>query len=59
LDKKYKIEDANIKKYKVEKFMDFNMIHSKTIISQALDILYDIHAKFMSLSESLQVLIII
>lgn len=59
MDKKYKIEDANIKKYKVEKFMDFNMIHSKTIISQALDILYDIHAKFMSLSESLQVLIII
>lgn len=39
--------------------MDFNMIDSKTIISQALDILYDIHAKFMSLSESFQVLTII
>jgi hypothetical protein len=59
LDKKYKIEDANMKKYKVEKFMDFNIIDSKTIINQALDILYDIHAKFMSLSESFQMITII
>jgi len=39
--------------------MDFNMIDSKTIISQALDILYDIHAKSMFLSESFQVITII
>ena len=33
LDKKYKIEDADIKKFMVHKFLDFKMMVSKIMIS--------------------------
>ena len=47
LDKKYKIEYAEIKKFVVGKFLDYKMLDSKTVISQVQDlqvILHDIHA---------------
>ena len=62
LDKKYKTEDAWLKKFVVRKFLDYKMLDSKTLISQVQDlqvILHDIHAEGMSLSESFQVVAII
>ena len=62
LYKKYKIEDAGLKKFVVGKFLDYKMLDSKTVISQVQDlqvILHDIHAEGMSLSESFQVVAII
>ena len=62
LDKKYKTEDAGLKKFVVGKFLDYKMLHSKTVISQVQDlqvILHDIHAEGMSFSESFQVAAII
>ena len=56
LDKKYKTEDAGLKKFVVGKFLDYKMLDSKIVISQVQDlqvILHDIHAEGMSLSESL------
>ena len=46
----------------MEKFLDYKMLDSKTVISQVQDlqvILHDIHAEGMSLSESFQVAAII
>ena len=62
LDKKYKTENAGLKKFVVGKFLDYKMFDSKTVISQVQDlqvILHDIHAEGMSLSESFQVATII
>ena len=62
LDKKYKTEDAGLKKFVVGKFLDYKMLDSKTVISQVQDlqvILHEIHAEGMSLSESFQVTAII
>ena len=62
LDKKYKTEDAGLKKFVVGKFPDYKMLDTKTVISQVQDlqvILHDIHAEGMSLSESFQVATII
>ena len=62
LDKKYKTEDAGLKKFVVGKFLDYKIFDSNTVISQVQDlqvILHDIHAKGMSLSESFQVAAII
>ena len=62
LDKKYKIEDAGLKKFVVGKFLNYKMLDSKTVISQVRDlqvILHDIHAEEMSLSESFQLAAII
>ena len=62
LDKKYKTEDAGLKKFVVGKFLDYKMLDSKTVINQVQDlqvILHDIHAEGMSLSESFQVASII
>ena len=62
LDKKYKSEDAGLKKFVVGKFLDYKMLDSKTMISQVQDlqvIFHDIHAEGMSLSESFQVASII
>ena len=33
LDRKYKIEDAGSKKFVVERFLDYKMVDSKTVIS--------------------------
>ena len=60
--KKYKTEDAGLKKFVVGKFLEYKMLASKTVISQVQDlqvILHDIHAEGMSLSESFQVAAII
>ena len=62
LDKKYKTEDAVLKKFVVGKFLDYKMLDSKTVISQVQVlqvILHDIHAEGMSLSKSFQVAAII
>ena len=62
LDKKYKTEDAGLKKFVMGKFLDYKMLDSKTVISQVQDlqvILHDIHAEGMTLSESFQVAAII
>ena len=62
LDKKYKTEDAGLKKFVVGKFLDYKMLDSKTVISQVQDlqvILHDVHAEGMSLNESFQVAAII
>ncbi|KAK3004914.1 hypothetical protein RJ639_019684 [Escallonia herrerae] len=58
LKRKYKTEDAGSKKFIVGKFLDFNMVDSKTVISQVQEfqlILHDIHAEGMVLGESFQV----
>ncbi|RVW83338.1 Retrovirus-related Pol polyprotein from transposon TNT 1-94 [Vitis vinifera] len=62
LDKKYKTEDAGMKKFIVGKFLDFKMIDSKIVISQVQElqvILHEIHSKGMSLSDSFQVAAVI
>ena len=62
LDRKYKTEDAGMKKFVVGRFLDYKMVDSKTIISQVQDlqvILHEIHAKGMVLSESFLVTAII
>ncbi|XP_073298295.1 uncharacterized protein [Primulina huaijiensis] len=58
LDKKYKAEDAGLKKFIVGRFLDFKMVDSKSVMSQVQElqlILHEIHAEGMSLSESFQV----
>jgi hypothetical protein len=62
LDKKYKTEDAGLKKFVVEKFMTFNMIDSKSVGQQIQElqiILHEIIAEGHVISESFQVAAII
>ncbi|XP_073124067.1 uncharacterized protein [Henckelia pumila] len=62
LEKKYKTEDAGIKKFVVGKFLDFKMIDSKTVMSQVQEIqiiLHDLLAEGMEINESFQVASII
>ncbi|KAK3000796.1 hypothetical protein RJ639_021113 [Escallonia herrerae] len=62
LERKYKMKDADSKKFLVGKFLDFNMVDSKTVISQVQEfqlILHDIHAEGMVLGESFQVAVLI
>ncbi|KAL0401576.1 UNVERIFIED_CONTAM: hypothetical protein Slati_4187500 [Sesamum latifolium] len=58
LAKKYKIEDAGLKKFIVEKFLEFKMVDSKIVMNQVQEfqiILHDLHAEGMKLSEFFQV----
>ncbi|XP_073130799.1 uncharacterized protein [Henckelia pumila] len=58
LEKKYKTKDAGTKKFVVEKFLEFKMVDTKTVISQVQDfqiILHDIMAEGVMISESFQV----
>ncbi|KAL0368430.1 UNVERIFIED_CONTAM: hypothetical protein Scaly_1061900 [Sesamum calycinum] len=63
LEKKYKTEDAGLKKFIVGKFLDFKMVDSKTVDSKTVMnqvqefqiILHDLHAQGMKLNESFQV----
>ncbi|XP_073119778.1 uncharacterized protein [Henckelia pumila] len=58
LGKKYKTEDAGIKKFVVGKFLEFKMVDTKTVINQVQEfqiILHDIMAEGMMISESFQV----
>ncbi|XP_073138326.1 uncharacterized protein [Henckelia pumila] len=62
LEKKYKTEDAGIKKFVVGKFLDFKMIDSKTGMSQVQEIqiiLHDLLAEGMEINEPFQVASII
>ncbi|XP_073138758.1 uncharacterized protein [Henckelia pumila] len=62
LEKKYKTEDACIKKFVVGKFLDFKMIDSKTVMSQVQEIqiiLHDLLAEGMEINEPFQVAFII
>ncbi|KAL0410757.1 UNVERIFIED_CONTAM: hypothetical protein Slati_3665400 [Sesamum latifolium] len=56
--KKYKTEDADLKKFIVEKFLEFKMVDSKTVMNQVQEfqmILHDLHVEGMKLNESFQV----
>ncbi|KAK9944760.1 hypothetical protein M0R45_010310 [Rubus argutus] len=58
LDKKYKTEDAGKKKYIIGRFLDYKMVDSKTVLSQAEEfqlILHEMHAEGMNMAETLQV----
>ncbi|KAH1108280.1 hypothetical protein J1N35_012048 [Gossypium stocksii] len=58
LDNKYKIEDANAKKFFVAKFLNFVMVDSKAVIIQVQEfqlIIYGILTEGMKISESFQV----
>ncbi|XP_073312417.1 uncharacterized protein [Primulina huaijiensis] len=58
LDKKYRAEDAGLKKFIVGRFLDFKMVDSKSVMSQVQELqllLHEIHAEGMSLSEFFQV----
>ena len=62
LDKKYKTEDAGAKKFVVDRFLDYKMVDSKTVVSQVQEfqlILHEIHSEGMVLSEAFQVAAII
>ena len=62
LDRKYKTEDAEAKKFVVGRFLDYKMVDSKTVVSQVQElqvILHEIHAEGMMLSETFQVAAII
>ena len=62
LDQKYKIEDVGAKKFVVNRFLNFKMVDSKTMISQVQEIqviLHEIQAEGMILSETFQVAAII
>ncbi|XP_022846357.1 uncharacterized protein LOC111369107 [Olea europaea var. sylvestris] len=62
LEKKYKTEDARLKKFVVGKFLDFKMVDSKTVMTQVQEIqliLHGIHAEDMKLCEPFQVAAII
>ena len=62
LDKKYKTEDAGVKKFVVGRFLDYKMVDSKTVVSQVQEfqlILHEIHSEGMVLSEAFQVVAII
>lgn len=55
LDRKYKAEDATLKKFIVKKFLDFKMVDSKTMISQIEElqlVLHEILVERMVLCES-------
>ena len=43
LEKKYKTEDAGMKKFIVAKFLDFKMIDSKTVVTQVQELQVIIH----------------
>ena len=62
LNKKYKTEDANTKKFVVGQFLDYKMVDSKTVVSQVQEIqviLHEIHSEGMIVSEAFQVAAII
>ena len=50
LDQKYKTKDVGAKKFVVGRFLDYKMVHSKTVVSQVQElqvILHEIHAEGM------------
>ncbi|XP_038693807.1 fasciclin-like arabinogalactan protein 4 [Tripterygium wilfordii] len=62
LEKKYKIEDADTKKFVVAKFLDFHMVDDKSVVTQIEEfqiIVHDILAEGMLMCEPLQVVAVI
>jgi len=62
LDKKFKVEVADMKKFTVNKFLDFKMVSSKIIMSQVQEFqltLHDVYAKYIVINEHSQVVVII
>ena len=62
LDQKYKTKDVGAKKFVVGRFLDYKMVHSKTVVSQVQElqvILHEIHTEGMILSKTFQVTTII
>ncbi|XP_073049629.1 uncharacterized protein [Primulina eburnea] len=58
LEKKYKTEDAGIKKFVVGKFIDFKMVDAKSVKSQVQEIqiiIHDLLAEGMDINEPFQV----
>ena len=58
LDRKYKTKDARVKKFVMDRFLDYKMVDSKTMVSQVQElqvILHEIHAEGMMLSKTFQV----
>ena len=55
LDRKYKTKDVGAKKFIVDRFLDYKMVDSKTVISQVQElqvILHEIDAEGMILSKT-------
>lgn len=62
LDKKYKVEDVDMKKFIINNFLDFKMIDLRIVMSQVQEFQlnsHNIYAKSIFLSESFQVTAII
>ncbi|KZV41621.1 hypothetical protein F511_15390 [Dorcoceras hygrometricum] len=62
LEKKYKTEGVGLKKFIVDKFLDYGMVDSKSLMSQVQEmqlILHDLHAEGMEMNESFQVAAVI
>ncbi|KZV58547.1 hypothetical protein F511_12374 [Dorcoceras hygrometricum] len=62
LEKKYKTEDAGVKKFIVGKFLDYKMVDAKTVMSQVQEIqiiIHDLIAEGMEINEPFQVAAII
>lgn len=58
LEKKYKTEDAVVKKFVVGKFLDFKMVETKAVISQVQEIriiIHDLLAEGIEINEPFQV----
>ncbi|XP_075473941.1 uncharacterized protein LOC142504998 [Primulina tabacum] len=58
LEKKYKSEDAGVKKFVVGRFLDFKMVDTKSVISQVQEIqiiIHDLLAEGMEINELFQV----
>ncbi|XP_075080010.1 uncharacterized protein LOC142165333 [Nicotiana tabacum] len=58
LEKKYKTEDAGLKKFVVAKFLDFKMVDGKSVITQVQElqiIVHDLLAEGMVINEVFQV----
>ncbi|KZV53837.1 hypothetical protein F511_00103 [Dorcoceras hygrometricum] len=62
LEKKYKTEDAGVKKFVVGKFLDYKMVDAKSVMSQVQEIqiiIHDLLAEGMKINEPFQVAAII
>ncbi|XP_070051548.1 uncharacterized protein [Nicotiana tomentosiformis] len=58
LEKKYKIEDAGLKKFVAAKFLDYKMVDSKPVITQVQElqvIIHDLLAEGLVINEAFQV----
>ncbi|KAF3650418.1 putative phosphoserine aminotransferase, chloroplastic-like [Capsicum annuum] len=62
LERKYKTEDAGIKKFLVARFLDFKMIDSKSVVSQVQEsqvIIHDLLAEGLIVNDAFQVAAIV